>query len=142
MDSAAKRSYVRLRLERAHEDLANARSDLASGHLRGAVNRAYYAIFHTASAALLWIGVQRAKHSGVQSAFNEHFVKPGGVDSELGRTYSKARKLREEQDYDLDATALDEATVHTVIEAAAEFVDVMEQLLARSGAFDLDDSEP
>jgi hypothetical protein len=52
------------------------------------------------------------------------------------------RKLREEQDYDLDAAALDEATVHAVIEAATEFVDVMEQLLARSGAFDLDDSEP
>ena len=142
MDGAAKRNYVRLRIARAHEDLANADSDLESGHLRGAVNRAYYAVFHTASAALLWLDVQRAKHSGVQATFNEHFVKTGRVEPALGQTFSKLRKLREEQDYDLDAAVLDEAGVQDMIDSAAAFVDGVEHLLTQLGALDLDSQEP
>jgi len=46
MDEATKRAYIQIRLARARDDLATARNDLAHGHSRGAVNRAYYAIFH------------------------------------------------------------------------------------------------
>jgi uncharacterized protein (UPF0332 family) len=46
MDDATKRAYTSVRLDRAQDDLHAARDDLAHGHWRGAVNRAYYAIFH------------------------------------------------------------------------------------------------
>jgi uncharacterized protein (UPF0332 family) len=98
MDDATKRVYIGIRLARAQDDLATARDDLAHSHLRGAVNRAYYAIFHSASAALLWLDVERVRHSGTQSAFGEYLVKPGHIEPELGKIYSRARKAREEQD--------------------------------------------
>jgi len=46
-----------VRLEKARDDLATARHDLLASRWRGAVNRAYYAIFHTTSAALLWLDI-------------------------------------------------------------------------------------
>ena len=54
MDLATKRAYIRVRLDKAHDDLDTAHSMLLVTRLRGAVNRAYYAIFHVTSAALLW----------------------------------------------------------------------------------------
>jgi uncharacterized protein (UPF0332 family) len=53
VDDATKRLYIAAHLARATDDLATARDNVAHGHWRGAVNRAYYAIFHAASAALL-----------------------------------------------------------------------------------------
>jgi hypothetical protein len=40
------RTYARLRLERAREDLETARDNIKQEHYRTAVNRAYYAVFH------------------------------------------------------------------------------------------------
>ncbi len=71
MDEATKRTYIQIRLKKAKEDLLNAQNDLENGYLRGAVNRAYYTIFHVASAVLLWHDIERARHSGIQSAFGE-----------------------------------------------------------------------
>ena len=42
MDEATKRAYIRVRLDKAHSDLSNARNDLEHGFFRGAANRAYY----------------------------------------------------------------------------------------------------
>jgi uncharacterized protein (UPF0332 family) len=61
MDPVDKRATISARLSRAHEDLASARDSLARGYLRTAVNRAYYAVFHAASAALFWLDIERAK---------------------------------------------------------------------------------
>ena len=46
------RAYARLRLEMAREELETARDNIARGHHRAAVSRAYYAVFYIASAAL------------------------------------------------------------------------------------------
>lgn len=140
MDLATKRAYIRLRLERAQEDLLTARDDLERDHWRGAANRAYYTIFHTASAALLWLDVERARHSGVQAAFGEYLVKPGIVGSEFGAIYSRARKLREEQDYDLDAMPLTREDAEPVVEAAERFLERVKRFLAEAGATEIGDS--
>ncbi len=65
------RDIIAIRVAKCHEDLATAREDLSRERYRAAVARAYYAVFHLTSAALLTIGVARAKHSGVESAFSE-----------------------------------------------------------------------
>ena len=70
MDITTKRTVIRLRLQKAHEDLETARDLLQSRRWRAAVNRAYYTIFHVTSAALLWREVERVKHSAIQSALN------------------------------------------------------------------------
>ncbi|MBW1692537.1 MAG: HEPN domain-containing protein [Deltaproteobacteria bacterium] len=74
MDQATKLGYIRLRLERARNDLIISRDDLTRSHCRGAVNRAYYAIFHTASAALLWLDILRPCRYGTQAAFTTNWL--------------------------------------------------------------------
>ncbi len=128
MDDATKRAYIRTRLIKAREDVDSARSVIASGFLRVSVNRAYYAVFHVASAALLWIDIERSRHLGVQSAFGEFLVKPGLIEPAYGRLYARAREAREEQDYDLDAPPLTMQDAESLVADAERFV-------ARSEAF-------
>ena len=136
MDEATKRAYIATRLTRAREDLATARDNLRDGHLRGAANRAYYAVFHTASAALLWLDIERARHSGIQSAFGEFLVKPGHIEPEFGRIYTRARQAREEQDYDLDAAPLTPEDTEQIVSEAERLVARIERYLREAGAID------
>jgi len=134
VDDATKRAYIRTRLSKAREDLAAARSLVTLGYLRVAVNRAYYTIFHTASAALLWLGVERSRHLGVQSAVGEFLVKPGIIEPEFGKLYAKAREAREEQDYDLAAEPLTVQDAAQIVNDAERFVNRLEQYLRHVGA--------
>ncbi len=61
---------IGVRLEKAKDYIATAHELIALRRLRGAVNRAYYAIYHLATAVLLTQDIERSKHSGVQSAFS------------------------------------------------------------------------
>ena len=122
------RDYARLRLERAREELATASENIAHDHYRAAVSRAYYAVFYMASAALFSQSIQRAKHSGVESAFAEFLVRPGRIEPEFGRLYQKARRQREEADYADDAN-IDEATARQTLADAERFVNRLEHFL-------------
>jgi uncharacterized protein len=121
-------AYARLRLEMAREELETARDNIARGHYRAAVSRAYYAVFYIASAALFSQSVVRGKHSGVESAFSEYLVKPGFVEVEFGRLYQKARRQREEADYAEDVI-VDEVMARQTIADAERFVDRLERFL-------------
>lgn len=129
MDDATKRAYIHVRLDKARSDLSNARNDLEHGFFRGAANRAYYAVFHTASAALLWLDVERTRYSGVQSAFGERLVKSGIIEPEYSTVYVEARKIREEQDYDLEAAPLTAQDALQIVDDAERFVNRIEQYL-------------
>ena len=77
---------------------------LDTGDADGACNRAYYAMFDAARAALLASGSpvepEIAKtHTGLISAFSLHLVKAGRVSVELGKTLNKAEELRLVADY-------------------------------------------
>jgi uncharacterized protein (UPF0332 family) len=136
MDEAVKRAYVALHLGRAHDDLATAHDNLVHSHWRGAVNRAYYAIFHAASAALLWLGIERARHSGIQAAFGEFLVKPGIIELRFGQTYARARQMREEQDYDLQAAPLAAGDAEQMVSEADRFLARIEDYLRQVAAMD------
>lgn len=116
--------------------MVTARDALAHDHWRGAVNRAYYTIFHTTSAALLWLDVERARHSGVQSALGEFLVKTGKIEPEFGEIYTRARKAREEQDYDIEARPLTAQDAEQVIASAERFVARLERYLREAGAIE------
>lgn len=122
------RAYARLRLERAREELETSRENLAHGHARAAVSRAYYAIFYMASAALFSQSVQRARHSGIESAFSQYLVKPGYIEPEFSRIYQQARRQREEADY-ADIPIVDEAIARQTLADAERFVDRLERFL-------------
>jgi uncharacterized protein (UPF0332 family) len=134
MDTVVKRQVIGIRLNKAHEDLATACDNLASGHLRAAVNRAYYTIFHTASAALLWLEVERARHSGIEAAFIEFLVKPGLVEPEHRQIYANARDWREDQEHKDIMRSLDKSTAAQIVADAERFVERMERYLREVGA--------
>lgn len=126
-------TYARLRLEAAREELETAREMIVHGHLRAAVSRSYYAVFYMASAALFSQSVQRAKHSGVESAFSEFLVKPGYIEPEFSRIYQRVRRRREEADYAGEPT-IDEAIAKQTLADVERFVDRLGRFLHDVGA--------
>jgi uncharacterized protein len=134
MDTATKIAAIRQRLARAADDLETARLDLTAMKWRGASNRAYYTVFHVASAALLWQGQERKKHSAVEAAFGELLVKPGLIEPEYFRIYRDARTTREQQDYDFTSPPLAEEKAKQVVADAERFVSRIERYLREAGA--------
>ena len=134
MDKATKIAAIAQRLDRAKDDLETAHIDLAAGKWRGAVIRAYYAVFHVASAALLWHDQERAKHSGVHSAFGEVLIKTGAIEAEYGRIYTEARRLREANEYEFEGESLTHRDARRLVADAERFIDRMERYLREAGA--------
>ncbi|MBI3361210.1 MAG: HEPN domain-containing protein [Chloroflexi bacterium] len=141
MDKATKIAAIRRRLERAKDDLETARVDLAAEKWRGAANRAYYAAFHFASAALLWHDQARTKHSGVESAFSDLLIRTGLIEREYFRIYLDARTNREQQDYEMAAPPLAEEKARKIVADAERFVARIERYLREAGAVEDKDSE-
>lgn len=101
------RHVVRDRLRKAKETLEDARILANAGRWNGCVNRLYYACFYGVSALLVQRGLSSAKHTGVRSLFNRHFVKTGEVPKKLAQTYNDLFERRQESDY-MDLVRFDE----------------------------------
>jgi uncharacterized protein len=97
------RSLVEMRMRRAGMALRAARTLFAEDLHEDSVSRAYYAMFHAASALLLTKGLSTSKHKGVLSLFDLHFVKPAILGKELSAWIRGAFKARQEADYDAEA---------------------------------------
>jgi len=69
----------------------------------GSVNRAYYAVFHAASALLILDGKRFKKHSAVKSCFGKDYVKTGIVPHEYHELFESLFEIRNRVDYDYDA---------------------------------------
>ena len=122
-------------LDRAQRAVESAKLLLAAGDVNGACNRAYYAMFDAARAAL--IATQKPPeseaiktHSGLISAFSLHLVKTGHVSVELGKSFSKIADIRLVADYSDEEVSPDRA--EWAIEQAAAFVGAMRQRAASS----------
>ena len=135
------RVLIQVRLEKCWEDLHSARLLLDNGLYRAAVNRAYYAVFHIATAALLTLDVTRRKHSGVQSAFAQYLVRPGIIEPEFYDIFKFARRLREESDYRDDLVALTADETADLLADAERFAQRMETYLSQAGALNQSGSE-
>ena len=89
----------RYRLEQAEEALLEADLLLNAGHFRGAINRAYYAMFYAIQVLVVKNKVKVSKHSGVISYFDREFVKPGIIDKEFSKWLHRLFDLRQDADY-------------------------------------------
>lgn len=98
MDKRIK-ELIKVRLEKAREDIDTAVELLSLKRYRAAVNRSYYALFSVTTAVLLTKRLERSKHSGVEAAFNQHFIKTGIIEIEYGKIFNYIRRKREESDY-------------------------------------------
>jgi len=90
---------VRYRMEQAHETLRESEILLAEAALRGAANRAYYAMFYALLALLATRQLGTSKHSGAISLFDREFVKTGLFPRELSRALHLAFDRRQKHDY-------------------------------------------
>lgn len=107
---------------------ASARALLDLADIDGACNRAYYAMFDAARAALLASGAPvqpdiGKTHSGLISAFGQHLVKNGPISKELGRLLKRAEEIRLVADYKGDSVEPEDA--REMVEQADVFVAAM-----------------
>jgi uncharacterized protein (UPF0332 family) len=101
-------------MAKASRALASAKLLLDSGDVDGACNRAYYAMFDAARAALLKVNAPvpseiARTHNGLITAFSLHLVKPGLIAVEHGRSLNKVEDLRLIADYKGDPVTLENA---------------------------------
>lgn len=116
-------------LAKARRALASARLLLADGDPEGACNRAYYAMFDAAHAALLSampdfdIGTTKT-HRGLIAAVGQHLVLTGRLPEELGRTINQVERARLLADYTGEGIAPAKAV--WAIDQAARFLERIE----------------
>jgi uncharacterized protein (UPF0332 family) len=115
------RELVSLRMQQAAETLREAQVLNAEHAGRGAVNRAYYAMFYAVLGLLATRGLGSSKHSGAISLFDREFVKPGDLPKELSRSLHMAFEHRQQSDYG-ELAQLDEPTVADAIQQAETFI--------------------
>ncbi len=116
-------------MAKARQAAVSARVLLDTGDADGACNRAYYAMFDAARAALLASGAPvepeiARTHSGLISAFSLHLVKTGRVPVELGKALNKVEDLRLVADYKGDPIENEEAG--WAVQQAETFVHAMQ----------------
>ena len=120
-------------MQKADRALASARLLLDAGDTDGACNRAYYAMFDAARAALS--GEDTAEttrtHGGLIAAFGLQLVKPGRLPKELGRMLNRAEEVRLLADY--TGGSVEPAEAREALSQAEAFVNAVRGYLNRSG---------
>lgn len=115
-------------MQKADTACASALTLLELGDVDGASNRAYYAMFDAARAALLTSGAPVAPdigrtHSELIGAFGNFMVKPGWVSKDLGRLLNRAHEIRQIDDYNGESVELSDAAL--LVQQAHAFVTAM-----------------
>lgn len=90
---------MRSHLERATSSLQAAKLLRSAELPNDAASRAYYAVFHAASALLLAQNLEFKSHAGVLRAISLNFVKPGILENSVGRDLNWLAELRQTADY-------------------------------------------
>jgi len=93
----------------------------------GTIGRAYYAMFHAATAALLAKDIERTSHHAIISALGEFITKPGLLDSKFHKYIREAFTLRNDCDY-LAPFEADKSQAEITLQRAKEFVDACRNL--------------
>ena len=119
---------IRGQITRAKEKLGAARSLLAAGFADDAISRAYYTLFHAASAVLAAEGIHVESHGALVAMFGLHLVKPGKIARRFGRILSKLKDEREGGDYDI-FSGLDSDDAERAVRDAEAFLEEMSRYL-------------
>ncbi len=125
-------------LDKAQRALSSAVILLEAGDNDGACNRAYYAMFDAARAALTEgddpLVVEQARtHNGLIAQFGLNLVKPGLVSGDLGRAFNRVEELRLIADYKT-GEAITEDKARWAVSTSEDFVETMVDLIDQSSA--------
>lgn len=119
------RESAEVQLQLADEALSDAQYLLQDNRLRAASGRAYYSMFHAASAALASEGIKLPKtHKGTLALFYQNFVEPGRIARRLHRNLVNAFQLRQQTDYQIYAHVGADEVKETVKNAEAFIAEV------------------
>jgi len=118
---------VQQRFEKAGECIDDARLLLESKRLAATVNRAYYAMFHAATAVLLTKDVKRSSHSGIISAFGELFAASGMIETVYHKYLREAFDLRQEGDYEAHIE-ISNVEAEKTLNRAIDFIDACRKI--------------
>jgi uncharacterized protein (UPF0332 family) len=111
-------------MAKAAQAAVSARVLLDTGDADGACNRAYYAMFDAARAALVASGFDEGKtHKGVLNAFSDRLVKNGPLSKEMGRLLKHAETRRYVADY--ESVPVDLSDAQEMVEQAELFVEAI-----------------
>ncbi|MBI4594969.1 MAG: HEPN domain-containing protein [Candidatus Tectomicrobia bacterium] len=119
---------ITAQINKAVEKLDAAKSLLESGFIDDAISRAYYCMFHAASAVLLTEGVSVESHSAPKTMFGLRLVKSGKIAAKYGKWLNKLKDERENSDYDV-FTSFEEEDAIDAVNEAEEFLVEMKRFL-------------
>lgn len=118
-------------LDKAREDLSDARKIASIGLAKVAARCAYYAAFHAAEAFIVESTGKSVKtHSGARAEFARLAKESGAIDKSLPKFLAKAYIYKEISDYGARPGAeVTPADAEDAIAAAARFIDRITALL-------------
>ncbi len=119
---------VQYRMQQAQETIHEAEVLIGASAWRGAINRAYYAMFYAVLALAVIKQVDASKHSGAISFFDREYVKSGIFPKELSRSLHFAFERRQMHDYGEIARA-DQSESEETLADAKVFVAAIEDYL-------------
>ena len=71
---------ITTQIEKSRKKLDAGKTLLREGFIDDAISRAYYSMFHAASAVLLSEGITVESHSALKTMFGLHFIKTGRIE--------------------------------------------------------------
>lgn len=120
--------YLKYRIGRANETIAEVKIHIENKFWNTAINRMYYACFYAVSALLAKEKIEVLSHSGVRQKFGEHFVKTGKIDRNLAKHFTELFEKRHKGDYN-DFYDYDEETVLRLYPVSKRFVEEITTIL-------------
>jgi uncharacterized protein (UPF0332 family) len=123
---------IAFRLDQADESIQEAKILAQASLWRGAINRAYYAMFYSVLALTIIKQQTASKHSGVIAFFDKDFVRTGIFPKELSRYLHFAFERRQNSDYGEIFSANQEEAKQAIVEAE-EFVEKIKDYLLNVG---------
>jgi uncharacterized protein (UPF0332 family) len=118
---------ARLHFQRAAECVEDSQILLDNDRPAAAIARAYYAMFHAATAVLDVKGIKRSSHHGILSAFGEYLVRTGLIKPEFHSHLREAFELRQHTDYEPIAD-VDNEQAREILDNTIDFVDACRKI--------------
>ena len=118
-------------MRKSEEKLNAAKTLFREGFVDDTISRAYYSMFHAASAVLFAEGITVESHSALKTMFGLLFVKTGKIDKKYGRWLNKLKDERENGDYDI-FTSFEREDAKEDINEAEEFLSEMKRFLIQN----------
>ena len=127
-----RREGTTLYLERAKRMIEVAELTQQGSFFVSTMNRAYYACFYAASAALSSQGMARRDHDGAFYGFEEYFVRRGLIEESFGELYGRILDAWKLADFEIrEVTTAEQA--QGAIEDARRFVSRVQTMLQEEG---------